>query len=60
MLTLINPVRRAELFDHPDWVFEAKFDGLYLDLDLKGLEHFAIQRVREASATRPWSRTGCG
>ncbi len=27
MLTLINPVSRAEPFDHPDWVFEAKFDG---------------------------------
>jgi ATP-dependent DNA ligase len=27
MLTLINPVKRAEPFDHADWVFEAKFDG---------------------------------
>ena len=27
MLSLINPVRRAEPFDHPDWLFEAKFDG---------------------------------
>ena len=27
MLTLINPVRLAEPFDHADWVFEAKFDG---------------------------------
>jgi ATP-dependent DNA ligase len=27
MLTLINPVERAEPFDHADWVFEAKFDG---------------------------------
>ena len=27
MLRLINPVRRAEPFDHADWVFEAKFDG---------------------------------
>jgi len=27
MLTLINPVRRAEPFDHPDWVFEPEFDG---------------------------------
>ena len=27
MLSLINPVLRAEPFDHPDWVFEAKFDG---------------------------------
>jgi ATP-dependent DNA ligase len=27
MLTLINPVPRAEPFDHADWVFEAKFDG---------------------------------
>ena len=27
MLPLINPVPRAEPFDHPDWLFEAKFDG---------------------------------
>jgi ATP-dependent DNA ligase len=27
MLTLINPVQRAKPFDHPDWVFEPKFDG---------------------------------
>jgi ATP-dependent DNA ligase len=27
MLTLISPVKRAEPFDHADWVFEAKFDG---------------------------------
>jgi ATP-dependent DNA ligase len=27
MLTLIDPVERAEPFDHADWVFEAKFDG---------------------------------
>ena len=27
MLHLINPVRRAEPFDHPDWLFEVKFDG---------------------------------
>jgi len=27
MLTLINPVRRPKPFDHPDWLFEAKFDG---------------------------------
>jgi ATP-dependent DNA ligase len=27
MLTLINPVPRAKPFDHPDWAFEAKFDG---------------------------------
>ena len=27
MLHLINPVRRPEPFDHPDWLFEAKFDG---------------------------------
>jgi hypothetical protein len=26
MLTLINPVPRAEPFDHSDWVFEAKFE----------------------------------
>jgi ATP-dependent DNA ligase len=27
MLTLINPIQRAEPFDHADRVFEAKFDG---------------------------------
>jgi hypothetical protein len=27
MLTLINLIKRAEPFDHADWVFEAKFDG---------------------------------
>jgi bifunctional non-homologous end joining protein LigD len=27
MLTLINPVERAEPFDHADWLFEVKFDG---------------------------------
>jgi bifunctional non-homologous end joining protein LigD len=28
MLTLINPVPRAEPFDHSDWLFELKFDGV--------------------------------
>jgi hypothetical protein len=27
MLTLINPIPRPDPFDHPDWAFEAKFDG---------------------------------
>jgi bifunctional non-homologous end joining protein LigD len=27
MLSLINPVARTEPFDHPDWLFEVKFDG---------------------------------
>ena len=27
MLSLINPVPQREPFDHPDWLFEAKFDG---------------------------------
>jgi ATP-dependent DNA ligase len=27
MLTLINPVERAEPFDHADWLFEPKYDG---------------------------------
>ena len=27
MLSLINPILRAEPFDHPDWLFEAQFDG---------------------------------
>jgi ATP-dependent DNA ligase len=26
MLTLINPVKRAEPFDDPDWLFEPNFD----------------------------------
>ena len=26
-LTLINPIPRTQPFDHPDLVFEAKFDG---------------------------------
>ena len=26
-MLLINPVCRQEPFDHPDWLFEAKFDG---------------------------------
>jgi hypothetical protein len=33
MLTLINPVARAEPFDHADWVFEAKFDGFRVAAD---------------------------
>jgi bifunctional non-homologous end joining protein LigD len=39
-LSLINPVLRAEPFDHPDWVFEAKLDGFraaVLDLLPPGL-----------------------
>ncbi len=28
MLTLINPIERAEPFDHADWPFEPKFNGL--------------------------------
>jgi len=35
MLTLINPVWRAEPFDHADWVFEAKFDGFRAAADTK-------------------------
>jgi hypothetical protein len=27
MFTLINPVTRTAPFDHPDWIFGAKFDG---------------------------------
>jgi bifunctional non-homologous end joining protein LigD len=34
MLTLINPVERAEPFDHADWVFEAKFDGFRAAADI--------------------------
>jgi ATP-dependent DNA ligase len=38
MFALINPVTRAEAFDHPDWVFEAKFDGLRAAADtVRGL-----------------------
>jgi hypothetical protein len=27
MFPLINPVARTTPFDHPDWIFELKFDG---------------------------------
>ena len=38
MLSLINPVRRPEPFDHPDWIFEAKFDGFRAAADtVRGL-----------------------
>jgi hypothetical protein len=33
MLTLINPIERAEPFDHAGWVFEAKFDGFWAAAD---------------------------
>jgi ATP-dependent DNA ligase len=33
MLALINPAPRAEPFDHPDWVFEAKSDGFRVAAD---------------------------
>jgi hypothetical protein len=33
MLTLINPVPRAEPFDHSDWLFELKFDGVRAPAD---------------------------
>jgi hypothetical protein len=33
MLTLINPVARAEPFDRPDWPFEPKFDGFQAAVD---------------------------
>lgn len=33
MLPLINPVARAEAVDHPDWVFEVKFDGFRVAAD---------------------------
>jgi len=36
MLPLINPVRRAEPFDHPGWLFEAKFDGFRAAADVRG------------------------
>ena len=35
MLTLINPVARAAPFDHPDWVFVAKFDGFRAAADTR-------------------------
>ena len=34
MLTLINPVRRAEPFNQADWVFEAKFDSFRAAADI--------------------------
>jgi hypothetical protein len=36
MSTLINPVERAEPFDHADWMFEAKFDGFRAAADTVG------------------------
>jgi len=33
---LINPVRRPEPFDHPDWLFEAKFDGFRAAATVRG------------------------
>ena len=36
MLSLINPVRRPETFDHPDWLFEAKFDGFRAAATVRG------------------------
>jgi len=38
MLPLINPVLRPQPFDHPDWPFEAKFDGFRAAADtIRGL-----------------------
>ena len=34
MLTLINPVPRAEPFDHGNWLFELKFDGFRAAADI--------------------------
>jgi hypothetical protein len=48
MLTLINPVERADPFDHADWVFEAKFDGF----------RAAADTVRGQLMSRS-RRTGC-
>jgi hypothetical protein len=33
MLTMINPVRRVEPFDHPEWLFEPKSDGFRATAD---------------------------
>lgn len=31
---MINPVERAEPFDHADWLFEVKFDGFRAAADV--------------------------
>jgi ATP-dependent DNA ligase len=70
MLTLINPVERAEPFDHRDWVFEAKFDGFRVAADTirgrlisrKGQRHQRFEEVliccqRATSSMASWSRS---
>lgn len=45
MLPLVNPVERAEAFDHPDWLFEAKCDGFRAAADtVQGRRRCAGQR----------------
>lgn len=46
MLPLINPVERAESFDHADWVFETKFNGFRAAAD--------AVRGRRASRNGNW------
>jgi hypothetical protein len=49
MLTLINPVERAEPFDHADWIFEAKFDGFRAAADT--VRGRLISRARQSHET---------
>jgi len=48
MLTLVNPVPRAEPFDHADWLFELKFDGFRAAADT------ARGRLISRNGDRPW------
>jgi hypothetical protein len=51
MLMLINPAERAEPFDHPDWLFEPKFDGLRAAADtVRG--QFALAQLQPNAAVR--------
>jgi hypothetical protein len=49
---LINPVVRAEPFDHSDWLFEAKFDGFRAAADT--LRGRLMQPVNQFSKAGPF------
>jgi bifunctional non-homologous end joining protein LigD len=58
MLSLINPVPRAEPFDHSDWLFEAKFDGFRAAADtvhgrLISRNGYRMQRFEEVLGLLP-------
>jgi len=46
MLSLINPVVRAEPLDHPDWLFEAQLDGRAAADTVRGYIEF-MKRCRQ-------------